>query len=196
VPTAFALALAAPAAARAVFPDEPGVSDDAQLVNAARGGDGEAFGELVRRHERRVFALCSRFARRRPDVEDAAQETFLRAWTKLASYRAEAPFEHWLTRLCINVCIERARRRRRPDDELPSELPARAADPTAALDAARALAQLDPADRYVLAALDVEGVSTEEIAHRLGWSRTNVKVRAFRARRRLRRWFEGGERSR
>ena len=103
---------------------EIGVSDDAELVRAAQHGDGDAFGELVRRHERRVFALASRFSRRRPDVEDAAQETFLRAWTKLASYRAEAPFEHWLTRLCLNVCIERARRKRPREDELPDDLAA------------------------------------------------------------------------
>lgn len=186
-----ALALPAPLAGVASRTRAAGVSgDEAALVALARGGDGDAYGELVRRHERRVFALASRFARRRPEVEDLAQETFLRAWTKLASYRAEAPFEHWLTRLCLNVCIERARRFRPIESELPDEIEIAVADPTARLDVARALARLDPADRYVLAALDVEGVSTEEIAERLGWSRTNVKVRAFRARRRLRKWFE------
>lgn len=172
--------------------------DDAQdsetaLVRAAQRGDQAAFGALVRRHQRRVFRLVGRFYRHPEDVDDLAQETFLLAWRKLGSYRRDAPFEHWLTRLCLNLCYQQLRRHhpREVDLEAIRETPAPPqGDPTAAIDAARLLARLQPKDRFLLLLLDGEGWSTEEIAERLGWSRSNVKVRAHRARKALRRMVE------
>jgi RNA polymerase sigma-70 factor (ECF subfamily) len=162
-------------------------SSEDRLVAAARAGDPQAFGALVRRYERRVFQLVGRFFRRPHDVDDVAQETFVHVWRKLASYRGDAPFEHWLTRVCCNLCYQELRRRRPEpldlDEIAPPVAPER--DPTAALEASRLLARLDPKDRFLLLLLDGEGWSTAEIAERLGWSRANVKVRAHRARRRL-----------
>jgi RNA polymerase sigma-70 factor, ECF subfamily len=174
--------------------------DELALVTAARDGDQAAFGRLVRRHQERVFRLAGRFFRRREDVEDVAQETFLSAWEKLATYRAEAPFEHWLTRVCLNTCYGRLRRQKPEagtaslDDETVHgpEPAAPAADATARLEVERLLARLAPADRMVLTLLDGEGWSTAEIAERLGWTRANVKVRAHRARKALRSWIEEG----
>ncbi|HEV8629673.1 MAG TPA: sigma-70 family RNA polymerase sigma factor [Thermoanaerobaculia bacterium] len=161
------------------------------LVAASRRGDHAAFGVLVRLHERRVFRLAGRFFRRREDVEEVAQETFLRAWRKLDGYRADAPFEHWLTRICLNCCYERLRRRQLRTEELqPETAAAPAHDPTVGLEVERLLRRLSPADRFVLLLLDGEGWSVEEIADRLGWSGANVKVRAHRARKRLRRLLE------
>lgn len=157
------------------------------LVERSRDGDRDAFGELVRRHQRHVFRLAGRFFRRREDVEEAAQETFLRAWRKLASYRADAPFEHWLTRVCLNCCYEILRQRPPESLELPAGLAAPAANATAALDAERLLARLPAADRFLLLMLHGEGWSVAEIANKLGWTQVNVKVRAHRARLRLRR---------
>ncbi len=171
----------------------PSADADDALVAAARGGDQDAFTELVRRHQRRVFQLASRLLRRREDVEDAAQETFLTAWAKLGSFRGDAPFEHWLTRVCLNTCYARLRRGESGDlGEAELELAAPARDPDARLDAERLLARLPAADRFVLRLLDGEGWSVAEIASRLGWSRVNVKVRAHRARHRLRRLVEQG----
>lgn len=174
--------------------------DELALVTAAQDGDQAAFGRLVRRHQERVFRLAGRFFRRREDVEDVAQETFLTAWEKLGTYRAEAPFEHWLTRVCLNTCYGRLRRQKPEagtaslDDETVHgpEPVAPAADATARLEVERLLARLAPADRMVLTLLDGEGWSTAEIAERLGWTRTNVKVRAHRARKALRSWIEEG----
>ncbi len=160
--------------------------DEAALVEASRAGDRDAFSTLVRRHQRRVFRLASRFFRRPEDVEDAAQATFLAAWEKLHTYRAAAPFEHWVTRLCLNTCYDRLRRER-PADELPEELAAPSAALDERLEAERLLSRLAPADRFVLLLLHGEEWSVAEIASRLGWSRANVKVRAHRARRKLRR---------
>jgi RNA polymerase sigma-70 factor (ECF subfamily) len=168
----------------------PATDPDAPLVAAARSGDADAFAALVRRHQHRVFRLVGRFFRRPEDAEDAAQETFLIAWRKLGTYKARAPFEHWLTRVCLNCCYGRLRRGRveEPLQTLPA---APAADPDAALEVAKLLRALKPEDRFILLLLHGEGWTTEEIAGRLGWTRTSVKVRAHRARQRLRRLLEG-----
>ena len=142
---------------------------EAKLIAASLGGDQAAFAALVRRHQSRVFLLAGRFFRRREDVEDIAQETFFTAWRKLRTYEARAPFEHWITRVCLRLCYAR--------------LAAPRYDPAAAIDVERLLARLGPSDRFVLLLLDGEGWSVKEIAERIGWTVTNVKVRAFRARR-------------
>ncbi len=166
--------------------------DEAGLVAACRDGDQDAFSDLVRLHQRRVFRLAGRFFRKREDVEDAAQETFLAAFRKLDTYRGDAPFEHWLTRVCLNCCY--ARCRRRPPRELPLEMDAvaPAADPDAGIEVERLLRPLKPHDRFILLLLDGEGWSVAEIATRLGWSKANVKVRAHRARKKLRKLLESG----
>ena len=166
--------------------------DEASLVSDSLGGDSEAFARLVRLHERRVFRLVGRFFRRHEDVEDVAQEVFLTAWRKLRTYRAEAPFEHWLTRVCLNCCYERLRKRRLAEQPLNGEAEpgTPGPDPTAGLEAERLLGALQPADRFVLLLLYGEGWTVAEIAARLGWTQVNVKVRAHRARKKLRRLLE------
>ena len=167
-------------------------SEETRLVAAAKRGEEEAFTELVKRHEQRVFKLASRFFRQRHEVEDAAQETFLTVWRKLHTYAGRAPFEHWLTRICLNCCYARLRKKKRLEEPLEADVPVAASDPGAAVEVDRLLARLAPADRFVLLLLHGEGRSVAEIAERLGWSRTNVKVRAHRARKRLRRLLEEG----
>jgi len=164
--------------------------DEARLVAEARGGQSEAFSKLVRLHQRRVFRLAGRFFRKREDVEEVAQETFLTAWRKLDTYRAKAPFEHWLTRVCLNCCYARLRRQKPADLPLEHDVPDRAGNPDARLEVERLLATLKPEDRFILLLLDGEGWSVADIAQRLGWTRVNVKVRAHRARRKLRRLLE------
>jgi RNA polymerase sigma-70 factor (ECF subfamily) len=165
-----------------------------RLIAACRKGDSDSFSELVRLHQRRVFRLAGRFFRHREDVEEAAQETFLTAWRKLDTYKAKAPFEHWLTRICLNCCYERLRKQKRTEEPLGSEaaISERGPDPDAAMEVEKLLSSLAPADRFVLLMLDGEGWSVAEIADRLGWSKVNVKVRAHRARRKLRSLLEEG----
>jgi RNA polymerase sigma-70 factor (ECF subfamily) len=119
-----------------------------------------------------------------------AQETFLTAWRKLHTYAARAPFEHWLLRVCTRCCYARLRRRPEPEPIADADRPVEPGEPTARLELERLLARLSPADRMVLLLLDGEGWSTAEIAERLGWTRSNVKVRAHRARARLRKLVE------
>jgi|CXWL01.1.fsa_nt_gi RNA polymerase sigma-70 factor (ECF subfamily) len=169
-------------------------NEDALLVAQARRGDNGAFSTLVRRHERRVFRLAGRFFRRREEVEEVAQETFLKAWTKLSTYRGDAPFEHWLTRLTIRCAYDQLRRQKPDSDSWAAapgdDLRAPSHDPNAALEVERLLATLAPADRLVLILLEAEGWSVAEIAEQVGWSKVNVKVRAHRARAKLRRFLE------
>jgi RNA polymerase sigma-70 factor (ECF subfamily) len=162
------------------------VSEEASLVAACRRGDEEAFALLVRRHEKRVFRLAGRFFRRPEEVEDVAQQTFLTIWQKLDTYRAKAPFEHWLTRVCLNCCYERLRKKHPLVEPLHEDHAVSPSEPTARLEVERLLGTLPAADRFVLLLMHGEGWSVAEIAERLGWSRANVKVRAHRARKKLR----------
>jgi len=166
---------------------------EARWVRDSLRGDQDAYAALVRRYQQRVFHLAGRFFRRREEVEEVAQETFLRAWLKLGTYRSEAPFEHWLTRLCLRCAYDRLRREPPSPDPLPArELEGESRDPTASLEVRRLLSRLAPADRFLLVLLEGEGWSVAEIARRLGWTQVNVKVRAHRARKRLRRVLEEG----
>jgi RNA polymerase sigma-70 factor (ECF subfamily) len=166
--------------------------EETRLIAACRKGDPDAFSDLIRLHERRVFRLAGRFFRQRADVEEVAQETFLIAWSKLHTYREDAPFESWLTRVCLNCCYARLRRAR-PTEELVGEpAEATAAHPAARIEVERLLRTLPPADRFVLLMLYGEGWSMAEIAEKTGWSVSKVKVRAHRARKKLRRLLEAG----
>lgn len=166
---------------------------EARLIRASLAGDQDAFAALVRRYQGRVFRLAGRFFRRREEVEEVAQETFLRAWMKLGTYRAQAPFEHWLTRLCLRCAYDRMSRARTSGTEpLEKDFESPASDPDARVEVERLLARLPAADRFLLVLLEGEGWSVAEIADRLGWSQVNVKVRAHRARKKLRRVLEEG----
>ncbi|HWP43395.1 MAG TPA: sigma-70 family RNA polymerase sigma factor, partial [Blastocatellia bacterium] len=85
-------------------------------MSLAREGDEQAFEEIVRRHSPRVFQIASRFFRQRAQVEEAAQEVFLRAYTQLSSYEGRGSFEGWLTRIATNLCLNMIRSaNRRPE---------------------------------------------------------------------------------
>lgn len=173
---------------------------DHALVRATLSGDDGAYAELIRRHKGRVFGTCSRFARDAHQLDDLCQEVFLRAWRKLKSFRADAPFEHWLARLTITSCYDFLRRERRHRDQLSlDEFTAEIRDTGADADGASraaceliawAMQRLSPEERLVLTLLELEEHSVRDIAQHTGWSESNVKVRAFRARARLKEILE------
>lgn len=171
-------------------------SAEAALIAAVQRGDADAFGQLVRQHQHRVFRLAGRFFRRPEDVEEVAQETFLTAWRRFETYRSLAPFEHWLTRICLNCCYDRLRARPQSHEPVALDTEREVTAPDQAVEArievAQLLAQLPAKDRFMLILLEVEGWSVAEVAERLGWTAVNVKVRAHRARRRLRQVLEEG----
>jgi RNA polymerase sigma-70 factor (ECF subfamily) len=179
---------------------------DAELIAAVLRGDTESFEVLVKRHQPRVFAAARRYARRESEVEDIVQEVFLKAFQKLASFRAEAPFEHWLMRMAVRTCYDALRRNQRNREmnftdmtEAESDWLERFnADPTGASETAaaarelvqRVLTQLSPDARLVITLLEIEDRSVKEISRLTGWSVPLVKVRAFRARAQMRKCLE------
>src|SRR6185295_11949852 len=88
------------------------LSTDEIIVERALTGDAEAFGEIVRRWERRIFALTYGMLGREEDARDATQETFLSAFRNLRNFRGEAKVSSWLHRIAVNQCISRQRRSR------------------------------------------------------------------------------------
>src|SRR6188768_3292656 len=83
---------------------------DEQLVELAVGDEPDAFGEIVRRWERKIFALCFGMLSREDDAKDAAQETFIAAYRNLPNFRGEAKVSSWLHRIAVNQCLTKQRR--------------------------------------------------------------------------------------
>lgn len=174
------------------------LSDD-YLVKATLSGDDEAFTELVRRYKRRVFTIVAHFVKNNYELDDVCQETFLKVYQNLAAYRGDAPFEHWVSKITVNACYDALRRQRRRGNEVPLEdvefalgEPAHGKDARhAAWEVLRgALTKLRPEDRMVITLLNLEEKSIREISALTGWSEANVKVRAFRARKELKKILE------
>ena len=175
------------------------MNDDAELLERIRNGAPDDFAEVVRRHQSRVFAILHRYERDAHKVEDLAPETFVKAWRALEQYDDRAPFEHWLSRIAVRVALDHLRREKkwrneiglpeldwlRSDDEK-SELDGRAAAEILDL----ALRDLSPADRVVITMQEIEGRSVKEICAATGASGVAVRVRALRARAKLKRALE------
>ncbi len=181
-----------------------------ELARQSQAGDESAFAEIVRRYSPRVFSVASRFFRQRSSVEEAAQEVFLKAFTQLGSYEGRGSMEGWLTRIATNTCLNMIRSaKRRPEmtvsdlteDEnkwLDDQLSDVASEPQHSVEqtfiaadlADRVLAVLPPEDRMALLMIDGEDASVKEVAEATGWSESKVKVRAFRARKKLREAME------
>ncbi len=175
---------------------------EAELIAAVLGGDTASFEPLIQKYSPRVFATARRYARRENEVEDIAQEVWLKAFDKLRSFRGEAPFEHWLMRLTVRTCYDflrvHQRNREMPFTDLSEPendwLERFAAQPETASDDAdaaklligRVLERLSPEARLVITLLEIEDLPVKEIAKLTGWSVPLVKVRAFRARAEMR----------
>ena len=175
---------------------------EAELIAAALQGDAASFEPLVQKYSPRVFATARRYARRDSEVEDIVQEVWMKAFQKLASFRGEAPFEHWLMRLAVHTCYDFLRAHQRNRESSFSELSDPEQDwldrfvtqPDTASDHAdaarqlieRILEQLSPPARLIITLLEIEDRSVKEISKLTGWSVPLVKVRAFRARAEMR----------
>lgn len=175
---------------------------EAELIAAVLKGDAASFEPLIEKYSPRVFATARRYARLEREVEDIAQEVWLKAYQKLESYRGEAPFEHWLMRLTVRTCYDFLRGHQRNRESAFSELSEPETDwldrflaepdmasekaDAARLLVGRVLEQLPPQARLIITLLEIEERSVKEIAELTGWSVPLVKVRAFRARAEMR----------
>ncbi len=175
---------------------------EAELIAAVLNGDSASFEPLVRKYSPRVFATARRYARRESEVEDIAQEVWLKAFDKLKSFRGEAPFEHWLMRMTVRTCYDFLRNHQRNREASFSDLSEPEHDwlerfvaapestgehaEAAKLLVQRVLDRLSPPARLVITLLEIEDRPVKEIAALTGWSVPLVKVRAFRARAEMR----------
>lgn len=175
---------------------------DEQIVERALAGDVEAFGEIVRRWERRIFALAFGILGREEDARDAAQETFLSAFRNLRGFRGEAKVSSWLHRIAVNQCITRQRRAKvRGESSLeaaeedggaqfaaPAHVsPAHIVEGKERTDAVRrAVTALPPELREVIVMKEFEELTFQEIAETLELPLSTVKSRLYTALRQLR----------
>lgn len=176
-------------------------TSDEQIVERALTGDAEAFGEIVRRWERRIFALAYGMLGREEDARDATQETFLAAFRNLRGFRGEAKVSSWLHRIAVNQCITRQRRakvrneaaigdeeeRHAASFSAPLELsPARMAEGKENIDAVRRAVNSLPLDlRQVVLMKEFEELTFREIAEALDLPLSTVKSRLYTAMRQL-----------
>lgn len=175
------------------------------LVARARGGDQTAFEQIVVRCHRRVLATAWRLLGNEDDARDAAQETFLRAYRYLSSYRPGKDFEGWLYRITVNVCRDIGRRRRRPRlvsyesgvegglftalmSEQDVEAEAIGAQERRIL--MEALGTLSDREREALVLRDLEGMPARDVAKAMGTSAATVRVHICAARAKIKRFRE------
>lgn len=192
--------------------------DDRELVEAARGGDRQAFRTLVERHQRRAYAIAFSLLRDESDAAEVVQEAFLRVYRGLPTFQGGSSFFTWLYRIVTNLAIDVLRRPGRQADELDEArgpidesdegsfpLLARidGADPLDSMHRAElagaikaALDALPPYHRGVIIMREVEGLSYEEMAQAMGVSKGTIMSRLFHARQKLQRalsaYYQGG----
>jgi RNA polymerase sigma-70 factor (ECF subfamily) len=177
--------------------------EDRELVRLSQSGTPEAFEELVRRHQQRVFSLVGGILRRPEDVEDVAQQVFLKAYLGIKRFDQRAAFSTWLYKIAVNECWDYLRKKKvRPlvyeadlseeqvsrldgivSSSRPPEGPSDRAEAREILD--RMLATLPEQDRQLLVLKEMAGFSVQELAEILKLNVNTVKVRLFRARGRI-----------
>lgn len=169
-----------------------------EVVLAAQAGDAVAFAALVRRHQRRAYAVARAIVLTHEDAEDAVQEGFLHAYKALDRFRPEQAFGAWLHRIVANASLDIARRRKvRDADDLPDTV----ASPRGSRDAAEreelrarlraGLAGLAPRQRAVIVLHDIEGFKHSEIGGMLGIPEGTARSDLHHARAQLRRLLAG-----
>lgn len=170
-------------------------ASDRDLVLRTRGGEVDAFGEIVRRYQASVFNVCYRLLGERGEAEDQAQEAFLRAYRRLDSYDVERPFGPWVRtiagRLCLNY-LEKHRADPLPLDEERDRWVAPDGGPEDSHQARarqetirRALLALPPKQRTALELRHFSGLSYAEIGKAMGLPLSDVKSYLYRGRRAL-----------
>jgi len=168
-------------------------AQDAELLARVVAGDHEAFNQIMRNHEDRVFSVCLRIMGQREHALDATQETFLTAFRKAGQFRGGSALGTWIYRIAVNTCYDQLRKqKRRRSEPMPEHMDP--ADHTAeeALEAAamrpeieRALSRLPPDFRVVIVLSDLEGMALPDVAEVLSVPIGTVKSRIFRGRRLL-----------
>ena len=179
--------MTAPGAGRAGGPEDRSAADDRALIAAHVAGDPDAFGELVRRHTARLWAVAVRTLRDPDDAADALQDALVSAFRGAAGYRGDSEVTTWLHRVVVNACLDRLRRAKaRPSVPLPEHDLAQRGDAhdtlVTRLDVLAALARLPDTQRLAIVLVDLHGLSVAEAAQVLDVPAGTVKSRCARGR--------------
>lgn len=163
---------------------------DADVIEACRRGDSDAFERLVHQTKRGVYSLVYRIVGNHDDAADVTQEVYLKVWRQLRSFRGDAAFGTWLWRIASNEAISHLRRRGRLAEPVePERIAAWEAPPAPAPvetgEVERALARLPAAYRTVLVLREMYDMPMEEVAKQMRTTVGATKVRLHRARNRL-----------
>lgn len=175
--------------------------DDKLLVKRSKAGELDAFEELVRRYERKIYALAYQYVGNHDDANDIAQDAFINAYKTLTSFRGESSFSTWLYRITINACLDQIRKQSKRNrlildsammphrenrlllTELSPEEHVEQEELKELLQ--RCLKSLSSDHRLVLILREVHGLSYNEISYCLGCPLNTVKVKLHRARQAL-----------
>ena len=180
-------------------------NDDPDLVHASKDGDVAAFEQLVKRYDRKLLRIAQGITHNREDSQDAVQETFLKAYQNLATFREDSKFSTWLIRITVNQSLMKLRKQRATrevsldedfqadGDILPIEVTDWAPNPEQLYWASelrdiliKCLEGLSPTLRTVFVLRDIEGLTIDQTVEVLNVSHTAVKARLWRARLQLR----------
>jgi RNA polymerase sigma-70 factor (ECF subfamily) len=169
-------------------------AEESELVERVRDGDTEAFGELVRRYQRRVYAVAHRLMRQREDAEDLVQDAFMTALDKLDTFDERRPFGPWLFRILVNRGTSQIRARKiRATEEIPASVGDDAATPDRIAERAEAatrvhaaIAGLTERQRLVVQLHEIDGFTSAEVAGMLEIAEPTVRWTLHEARKRLR----------
>jgi len=170
---------------------EEGPAAEREIILAAQRGSEEAFGELVRRHQRRAYIVARSISATHEDAEDAVQDGFLHAWRALDRFRTDQPFSAWLGRIVANAALDLARRRKvRATEALPEGLSVPQRDPAADAELRQrlgeALETLSAPQRSVVVLHDVQGFTHAEIGALLEMPEGTARAHLHHARAALR----------
>ncbi len=172
----------------AALSDEQALADEQTLVGRARSGDKQAFEALYRQHVPRVYGLCLRLTSNPADADDATQDTFIKAWERLDSFRGVSAFGTWLHRIAVNESLGRQRKKGRELQHLQLMEPGKSttAGPDGQLEELeQAIGRLPAGARNVFVLLAVYGYSHEEAAKMLDIAAGTSKAQLHRARKLL-----------
>lgn len=168
-------------------------ANDTELLARVVDGDHEAFSEIMRAHEGRVFSVCLRIMGNREEALDATQDAFITVFRKAHQFKGKSAVGTWIYRIAVNTCYDQLRKaKRRPSDPMPDYLDPADEKAEAIVDSAgmrpdikRALGRLPVEFRAAVVLSDIEGMSMPETAEVLGVPVGTVKSRVFRGRRLL-----------
>lgn len=175
-----------------------GEDDDFEIVNRVKAGNVDAFGDLVTRYQKMIFSFCYRMLLNTADAEDAAQDSFIKAFRSIKTFKGESKFSTWLYKIATNTCLDklRVKWKQEPIDEsftdprpIPQEIYFKKEREEFLR---RGMERLDEMHRVALNLVHFEGLSYEEASHIMGCEVGTVKSRVSRGMEKLGKLIKGG----